>query len=160
VPDGASPFGGIHELAPVGNRARWIAWGLLLQVVGVGIPVAAVVVRARKDSVLGHVTRYTVRLAWTEMLHNGSDMALIVLGTVVFVGGCIVMARPFVRRKSTLLLAVPVAATLGIVVLGVAVLVVAALIALALSPAGDSLDLAEFWPASRREKRRDDGRDR
>jgi hypothetical protein len=65
------------------------------------------------------------------------------------------MARPFVRRKSTLLIAVPLAAILGIVVLGAAVLLVVALIALAASPAGDALEVADFWPTGGKAKKRE-----
>jgi hypothetical protein len=150
-----SPFGLSDALARVEHRTRWIAWGLVLQVVGVGIPVLVVVLRARHDSVVGHITRYTVRLAWTEMLHNGSDVALILLGSGVFVGGCVVMARPFVTHRSTLLIAVPAAAVLGIVVLGVGVLVAVALIAIAASPAGDALEVGNFWPTGGKAKERE-----
>jgi hypothetical protein len=149
-------------LSPVGHRARWIAWGISLQVVGVGIPVVVVLGRASKEGVAGQISRYTVRLAWHEVLQSGPDLALIALAVAVFAGGSVLLARPFVRRRSTLLVAVPLAATAGVLVLGVAVLACVALIALA-HVAGDG-DLEWLngsswsgdWPGRRRRDDRDD----
>src|SRR5436309_2935178 len=120
-----------RELAPVRARGRWIAWGLALQVIGVGIPVSEAVRRAHEANVGGAVTHYTVRLVWHEMLRSGADVALIVLGVVLFVAGAVMLARPFVRRISTLLVAVPLAAVAGLAVFGVVALVVAAVLAAA-----------------------------
>jgi hypothetical protein len=137
--EGMNLFEDRGDLAPVKRRMHWIVWGLVLQIVGVAIPVVVVVQRAKKDNVVGQVTRYTVRLAWHEVLRSGSDLTLIILGIIIFVAGSIVLARPFVRRTSTLLVAIPLAATLGIMVLGVAVLVGVALVALAESQVGADL---------------------
>jgi hypothetical protein len=98
------------ELEPVAHRVRWIAWGLVLQVAGAGIPAFVVLERAKKDSVLGQISRYTVRLAWHEALRSPADVALMVFGLAAFVGGAVLVARPFARRRSTLFLLVPVAA--------------------------------------------------
>jgi hypothetical protein len=57
-----------RELEPVQARGRWIAWGLALKVIGVGIPVTAALDRAGKDGVLGSITGYTVRLVARQML--------------------------------------------------------------------------------------------
>jgi hypothetical protein len=74
---------------------------------------------------------------WHETLRSRADVALIVMGVVVFVVGGVVLARPFVTRRSTLFITVPVAAAVGIAVLGIIALVCAAVIALVESP-GDT----------------------
>jgi hypothetical protein len=146
-----------NGLSPVRARGRWVAWGLSLQVVGVGIPVVAAVHRAHEASVGGAVTHYTIRLLWHEMLHRGADVALIVLGVVLFAAGAVVLARPFVRRSSTLLVAVPLAAVAGLAVFGVVALVVAAVIGLTVGTgSGDWGNVASSvidWPRDRRRRR-------
>ena len=147
--------GSSGDLPPVRRRGTWIAWGLALQVVGVGIPVTAALQRASSDGALASITHYTVRLVWHEMLRSHADIALIVLGVIFFVAGAIVLARPFVTRRVTLFVAVPAAATAGIAVLGVIALVCAAIIALVESPdsAGDLLN-GISWPFGGKDKRR------
>jgi hypothetical protein len=142
-------------LRPVQRRSTWIAWGLALQAIGVGIPVTAALRRASSDGLFGSITHYTVRLVWHELLRSRADVALILLGVLVFVAGAIVLARPFVTRRSTLFVAVPAAATAGIAVLGVIALVCAAVIALVQSPdsAGNLLN-GISWPGGRKGKRR------
>lgn len=146
-----------HQLQPVHARGRWIGWGLALQVIGVGIPVVTALRRAHEAGVGGALTHYTIRLVWHEMLRSGADVALIVLGVVLFVAGAVVLARPFVRRVSTLVVAVPLAAVLGLAVFGLVALVVGLVIALTAS-AGDAdwSGLADFlpgdWPGRRRRK--------
>lgn len=145
-----------RRLPPVQSRGRFIAWGLALQVIGVGIPVVAAVHRAHETGVVGGITHYTVRLVWHEMLRSGADVALLVLGVVLFALGAVVLARPFVRRTSTLLIAVPLAAVVGLLVLGVLALVCAAAIAAAQDDAGvgDVLSnlIPDSWPGRRRRK--------
>jgi len=128
---------GWRELPPIRPRGRWIAWGLALQVIGVGMPVTAALRRAHEDGLGGAVTHYTVRLVWHEMLHRGGDVALIVLGVVLFAAGAVVLARPFVRRPVTLLIAVPLAAAAGLALFGVLALLIAAAVAGA-AATGDS----------------------
>lgn len=145
-----------RELRPVGAAGRWVAWGLALQTIGVGIPVVAAVRRAHDASVGGAVTHYTIRLVWHEMLHSGSDVALIALGVVLFAAGAVVLARPFVRRTAALLIAVPLAAVAGLAVFGiVALLVAAAVAATADWGSGDwggiASDLID-WPRGRRRR--------
>jgi hypothetical protein len=154
VIEGANARAG-RELKPVERRASWFAWGLALQVIGVGIPVTVALRRANKDGLVGSVTHYTVRLVWHEMLRSGADVALIIVGVVVFVAGAVVLARPFVTHRSTLFVAVPVAATAGIAVLGVIALLCAAVIAVVESPdgMGDALNNVS-WPGGGRRKRR------
>jgi hypothetical protein len=139
-----------RELRAVRSRGAWIAWGLALQVVGVGIPVTVALLRASRDGPLGSITHYTIRLVWHELLRSRADVALIVLGVVMFVAGAVILARPFVTRRLTLCVAVPVAAAAGVVVLGVIALIVAAVIALGESSdsVGGLLD-AISWPTGR-----------
>jgi hypothetical protein len=88
------------------------------------------------------------------MLRSRADVALIVLGVALFVAGGVVMARPFVKRRSTLFAAVPLAATLGIAVLGILALVCAALIALVEGDADIGSMLNSFpWPSGRKRRR-------
>ena len=147
------------QLPPVQRRAVWIVWGLALQAIGVGLPVTAALRRANKDGILGSATRYSVRLVWHQMLQSRADIALIVLGVIVFAVGSVVLARPFVRRKSTLYVAVPSLAVAGVVILGVIALVIAAVIAAVKAP-GD-VDWAQLlnsfsgWtPSGRRDRRK------
>jgi hypothetical protein len=85
-------------------------------------------------------------------------VALIVLGVVLFAAGAVVLARPFVRRTSTLLVAVPLAAVAGLAVLGVLALVCAAVFAAVEAPDDGGLgDLLANWqitPGSSRRRRK------
>jgi hypothetical protein len=147
-----------RELPPVRARGPWIAWGLALQVVGVGIPVVTALRRAHEAGLGGAVTHYTVRLVWHEMLRSGADIALIVIGVVLFAAGAVVLARPFVRRPFALLVAVPLAAAAGLAVFGVVALVVATVFAATASTGsadwGHTLGDAfpGDWPRRRRRK--------
>jgi hypothetical protein len=157
VIEGAAPGGRSTELAPVERRAVWLTWGLALQTIGVGIPVTTALREANREGLLGSVTHYTVRLVWHEMVRNRADVALMVLGVVLFVVGGVVTARPFIRRRSTLFVAVPLAATLGVAVLPVLALVLAAVLALAGSSgdaAGWETLLSGFpWPTIRKRRK-------
>jgi hypothetical protein len=69
--------------------------------------------------------------------------------------GGVVLARPFVRTRVTLLVAVPLAALLGLAALGVLAVLVAAVIAFAQSDAASPvLDAIDWSP--RRRRRHDD----
>lgn len=144
------------ELQPVRARGAWIAWGVVLQVIAAGIPVAIALHLASRDGVLGSITRYTVRLVWQQMSHSAADLALVVLGVAMFIAGSVVLARPFVRRRSTLLVGVPLAALVGLLALGVFAVVVAIVIAVEQDPSdaadivGGNLPMPDF---GRRERR-------
>ncbi len=144
-----------RQLQPVARRGTWVAWGLALQAIGLGIPLTAALSHANRDGVLGSATHYTLRLLWHEMLRSHADVGLLLLGVVVFVLGAVIMARPFVRRRATLLVAVPAAATAGVAVLGVLALVCAAVIAL-INGSGDAQQLLDgvSWPGGGPRKRR------
>ncbi len=144
-----------RQLGPVAHRGTWVAWGLALQTIGVGIPVTAAVRRANRDGVLASATHYTVRLVWHEMLRSHADVGLMLLGLVVFVAGAVVMARPFVRHRAALFVAVPAAAAAGLALLGVLVLLCAAVVAV-INGSADTEQLFRnvSWPAGGRRNRR------
>jgi hypothetical protein len=144
-----------RDLKPITRRGTWVTWGLALQALGLGIPVTVALRRASQDGVLGSFTHYTVRLLWHEMLRDHADVALLVLGVLLFAAGAVIMARPFVRRRSTLLVAIPVAAVAGLVLLGALALVAAVLIALFEAPSNaEGVFSGISWPADCRRKRR------
>lgn len=155
--DGApSLFEDRRELKPVRHRSRWIWWGLCLQIVGVGIPVVVLIEQAKKDGLLGQITLYTVRFVWHEALRSGADLSLIVAGVALFAAGSMLLARPFVRRRTTLLVAVPVAAVVGVLACGVLALMVAVVVAIAAATDGE-LDpgfLEMLWWGDGRKRRR------
>lgn len=112
------------RLQPVLHKARWITGGLALQLVGVGGPIAYVVSRAKHESIGGLLTVATVKLAWHESVHEQKGLVILAAGALVFALGSVLLARPFVKRRLTLLVAVPLAAICGALVLGVAALIV------------------------------------
>jgi hypothetical protein len=116
------------RLAPVSTRWPWITGGLLLQVVGVGAPVAYVVSKAHHEDIGGHITKATLQLAWRQAVHSHVGLAALIAGAAVFVAGSIVLARPFVKSWVTLFVAIPIAALAGVLVLGAAAIVVALLV--------------------------------
>lgn len=163
--EGAYPSTRRGELAPVRRRGAWIAWGLVLQIVGVAIPVLAALDRVNHDNAVGAVTHYTFRLVLHEMLRRRADVGLVVLGVAVFAAGSVVLARPFVTRRLTLFVAVPVAAVAGVAVLGLLAVAIAAIVAIAASggggggggsAGGDLLGGLMDWPGGggRRRRRR------
>jgi hypothetical protein len=95
-----------------------VGGGLVLQAIGTAVPLAIGYAREKREDVGGQVTLATVRLIWHQMIHDHHDLVWITAGVVVFAIGSVVLARPFCRRRLTLLVAVPVAAVLGIAVLG------------------------------------------
>ena len=76
-----------RELRPVGSRGSRIAWGLALQVIGVGIPAVTALRRAREAGAGGAVTHYTIRLVSHEMLRSGADVALVIALVVAATAG-------------------------------------------------------------------------
>lgn len=144
------------ELGPVERRSAWVAWGLALEVIGAGIPLTAALIQAKRQGLLGSVSHYTFRLVEHQMLRSHADVALIVLGVLLFAAGAVVLARPFVRRRITLFVAVPLAAAAGIVVLGVVALLCAIVVAILDTPGGGdrASGLEDFIPWSNDRKRR------
>lgn len=131
------PAAGGRLPGPLHARAPWVAWGLLVQVLGAG-SVAVVLWRGiRNQGISGHVTAEMVRLAWRSELHTRLGLIVLVAGSVVYAAGSVVMARPYVSRPVMLFVAVPVAAVAGMLVLGALVLVVAVVVALFVNTQGD-----------------------
>ena len=86
------------SLRPVAHRNYWIAAGLLIQLAGAAAPIAVLFKRAKSENLLEHVTGLTVKLVWHQAIHDPHGRSLIIAGTVVFVLGSMVLARPFVKH--------------------------------------------------------------
>lgn len=117
-------------LAPVQDRNSWVAWGILAQLVAIASPVVWVVVRAKHEAVAGLAVRVTVLAAARESLHTRAGLIILGESLLLFAVGGVLVARPFVRSLGMLLVAVPLAAVVGVLVLGALALVVAVVIAL------------------------------
>jgi len=137
----------VGSLRPVAHRNYWIAAGLLIQLAGAAVPIAVLFKRARSEDLLQHVTGLTVRLVWHQAIHDHHNRPLIIAGTVVFVLGSMVLARPFVKHVLTLVLAVPLAALVFVAALGVVALIVV-ILGLILWAFGDSLGNAGWGSGS------------
>jgi len=145
------------RLKPVTTKNAWIAGGLILQLIGVGGSVAYVVVKARHENVGGSITGATVRLAWRDILHSKTGLAIMIAGAVVFAIGAILLARPYAKSWPMLLVVVPLAAIVGMLILGAAVLVVSLIIALAWMTDGDAFTGWGGGGSSSRKKKDGDG---
>jgi hypothetical protein len=117
-------------LAPVQRRRAWVAWGIFAQLVAIASPVAWVVVRAKHEAVTGLAARVTVLAAARESLHTRTGLIILGESLLLFAVGSVLVARPFVRSLGMLLVAVPLAAIVGVLVLGALALVVAVVVAL------------------------------
>jgi hypothetical protein len=128
--DGMAPFlepqteRAAGSLRPVAHRNYWIAAGLLIQLAGAAAPIAVLYRRAKSEDLLQHVTGLTVKLVWHQAIHDPHGRPLIIAGTVAFVLGSMVLARPFVKHVLTLVLAVPLAALVFVAALGAVALIV------------------------------------
>ena len=125
------------SLRPVAHRGGWIAGGLATQLVGIGTPLAYVLTKAKHESVGDALTVATFRLAWHQSLHTKVGVADLVTGAVIFAIGSILLARPFAKRKRTLLVAVPLAAACGALVLGVAAIIIGLIVLILWNSDGD-----------------------
>ena len=117
------------RIAPAAHRGWWIFIGLVLQLAGSGVPTIYVWRKAKHQDVSGLITMATVKLAWHQSLHTKAGIDILVGGAVLFVIGSVVLARPFAKHWVTLLVAVPIAALVGVLALGVSILIVAGLVA-------------------------------
>ena len=115
-------------LAPLRSQWPWVVWGLLIQALGFGSVAVVMWHNIRDQNLGGHVTAEMVAFAWRSELHNRVGFIVLVVGAVIYAIGTVVMARPYVSRPTTLLIAVPIAAVAGMLVLGVLALVVGALL--------------------------------
>jgi hypothetical protein len=59
-----------------------------------------------------------VRFAWHSELHNLAGLIVLGVGALIYAGGSVVMARPYVSQLATLFIAVPIAAVVGMLLLG------------------------------------------
>ncbi|HEX4865459.1 MAG TPA: hypothetical protein VFV02_15420, partial [Acidimicrobiales bacterium] len=66
-------------LPPVTRPKRWIAVGLALQIVGVGVPGGYLLSTAHREGIGGHITAATVRLAWRSDAHTTAGLVLLSL---------------------------------------------------------------------------------
>jgi hypothetical protein len=137
----------VGSLRPVAHRNYWIAAGLLIQLAGAAAPIAVLLKRAKNEDLLQHVTGLTVKLVWHQAIHDPHGRSLIIAGTVAFVLGSMVLARPFVHHVLTLVLAVPLAALVFIAALGAVALIVV-ILGLILWAFGDSLGNANWGSGS------------
>lgn len=114
-------------LAPLRSRWPWVVWGLIVQALGVGSVAVVMWHNIRDQSLGGHISAEMVRFAWHSELHNRAGLIVLAAGAVIYAIGSVVMARPYVSRPATLLIAVPLAAVAGMLLLGVLALAVSAL---------------------------------
>ena len=138
------------RLAPVANDRPWIVAGFLLQLAGVVAPVAYLLLTARKLSIAGHITGSTFRLAWRADAHTTVGLTLLIGGAIVFAVGSVLLARPYVTRRVTLFLAVPLAAATGMTVFGVLAFFVVAAAAIG----WDFLDVPDLGRQKRKKARK------
>jgi hypothetical protein len=110
-----------------GARWPWVAWGLIVQALGVGSVAVVMWHNIHDQSLGGHITAEMIRFAWHSQLHNRAGLIVLTAGAVVYAAGSVVMARPYASHPAILFLAVPVAAVAGMLLLGVLALVIAAL---------------------------------
>jgi hypothetical protein len=142
---------GRRALSPVHSRARWTVSGLAVQAIGLGGVTAFLWVKLRRQSIGGHITAAVFRLAWHGEVHTRTGLAVLIVCAAVYAAGSILLARPYVSRPVTLVVAVPVAAVAGMAVLGVLALVVAALFS-SLGDLAPDLDIGQ-----RRKRAREPG---
>ncbi|MGH3302425.1 MAG: hypothetical protein ACRDOK_12220 [Streptosporangiaceae bacterium] len=135
---GTELINGHRILAPLRSRWPWVVWGLIVQALGVGSVAVVMWHNVRDQSLGGHITVEMVSFAWHSELHNRAGLIVLAAGAVIYAGGSVVMARPYVSRPATLLIAVPVAAVIGMLLLGVLALAVAALFSAFANSVGDS----------------------
>lgn len=160
--DGMAPYlepetaRAVGSLRPVAHRNYWIAAGLLIQLAGAAMPIAVLYRRAKSEDLLQHVTGLTVKLVWHQAIHDPHGRPLIIAGTVAFVLGSMVLARPFVKHVLTLVLAVPLAALVFVAALGAVALIVVILF-LILWAFGDSLGNGSWSFGSGSDKKKPDG---
>ncbi|MCX4091373.1 hypothetical protein [Nocardia sp. alder85J] len=139
------------RLAPVADRRAWQPAGLVVQLLAVviaAIPVVTELWHLKNRDGIAHLTTAVLPLAWHETSHTTSALVLLGAGAVLFVAGSVVLARPHVRNRWLLVVAVPVAAVAGPLILGSLVAIVAILLYLFI----DSLD--PFPDKDRKRRRR------
>ena len=154
----ASPRLGVlaGTLATVRSRRPWILGGLALQFVGGAIPAVVVWRLGRAEQLAGEVTKYSIRLAWHDALHTPLGIAALLGGLALVIAGSVLVARPFVRRRRTLIVAVPLAAVVGFMVLGAFLAILALFAWLVYASEGFIVDALPDLPYRRQDRSVDD----
>jgi hypothetical protein len=127
------------------RRWPWIAGGFALEFAALGVIAGVMAHESRREDALGEITKYSLRLAWHDVIHRRSLVLLMVACALVYMAGATLIAKPFVSTRWRLFLLVPVAALASLAVFGVAALLVWILVA----SEGKILDGADFgWDLS------------
>jgi hypothetical protein len=145
------PMDGRRYLGPLRSRAPWVAWGLLVQVLGAGSLAVVLWRQVRNQGVGAHITAEMLKLARRSELHlPGAGGAR----------GRVHCVRLRQRRDGTAVHVEPVRsfvavpAVAGLLVLGVLAAVLAAVAAVIANTQGDvDLGIAD-WVPRRRDRRR------
>lgn len=133
----------VAAAAPEARKPRrwpWVAAGLSMEAAAALVIAGTLFHESGQENAIGAITKYSLRLAWQEVLHRHSLSVLMIVCALVYMAGATLAARPFVHSRLQLLLVVPVAALVSLVVLGVLALVLWAMFA-----RGDGIDLPGPW---------------
>lgn len=141
-----------NTLATVQSRRPWILGGLALQFVGGAIPAVVVWRLGRAEQLAGELSKYSIRLAWHDALHTPLGIAALLGGLALVIAGSVLLARPFVRRRRTLIVAVPLAAVVGFMVLGAFLAILALVLWLVYATEGFIVDALPDLPDRRRRR--------
>ena len=139
-----------YQLGPV-NKARWFWPGIALELIGIAIPVAYVLIKAKRESVGSSFTLATVRLAWHDSVHSKAGLAVLIVGALLVAAGGVLVARPFVKNVFIWLLLVPVASAAAALLLGAGALIIVVIVGIVYAGADGLFDFGDD-PARRKRK--------
>lgn len=122
----------------------WLVGGLGCQVLGFVSIGAYLATTARHLTPGRALSAFTIELAWRHEVHTGSGLGVLLLGASLFVSGSVMVARLFVRRRVTLLVAVPLAGAVGVLALGVLAFVVVTVVVVSWLAGTDGWDWANL----------------
>jgi hypothetical protein len=107
---------------------------------------------SRREEPLHEITKYSLRLAWQDVLHQHRIFLLLLLCVLAYAAGAVLVAEPFVNDRRYLLIGVPIAAVTSLLILGLAAFLVWVVVAIE----GNALDVFDGWtPGSSGERRKD-----
>jgi hypothetical protein len=131
------------EPSPAERRRRWpwIAAGLALEAAALGGIAAMLARESRREDPLHEITKYSLRLAWQDVLHQHRLLLLLLLCVLAYVGGAVLVAEPFVDDRRYLFIAIPIAAVASLLILGIA----AFLVWIVVASDGSGLDVFDWW---------------
>jgi hypothetical protein len=75
---------------------------------------------SRHEDPLHAITKYSLRLAWQDVLHQHRLSLILVVCVAAYVGGAVLVAEPLVNDRRYLFVAVPIAAVASLLILGLA----------------------------------------